>query len=81
VKAQFYVEAWCMDCDNCRELAPLNFERDDTLGRSYVYKQPESPGEQELCEKAVEECPALAIAITSTGKNDEPKLDRNRSAR
>ena len=30
-------------------------------GYSFVYKQPESPEEEELCREALEECPVEAI--------------------
>jgi hypothetical protein len=61
----FYVEDHCIDCDLCREEAPANFRRNDELGRSYVYKQPETPAEQHACEFAMEGCPSLAIVLLS----------------
>ena len=57
----YYVDAQCIDCDLCRQTAPANFERNDAGGYSYVYKQPVSTQETELCEQAKEECPVEAI--------------------
>ena len=61
VKGAFYVDEQCIDCDLCRETAPKNFTRSDDGGYSFVYKQPESGEERELCEDAMEGCPVEAI--------------------
>ena len=58
---RFYVDDQCIDCDLCRETAPSNFTRDDDGGHTYVYKQPESPDEETLCQEAMEGCPVEAI--------------------
>ncbi|MGV3659917.1 MAG: ferredoxin [Prosthecobacter sp.] len=57
----YYVDDQCIDCDLCRETAPANFKRDDDGGHSYVYKQPESDDETNLCEEALAGCPVEAI--------------------
>jgi ferredoxin len=57
----YYVDDQCIDCDLCRETAPANFKRDDDGGHSYVYKQPESDEERNLCEEALTGCPVEAI--------------------
>jgi len=57
----FYVDDQCIDCDLCRETAPANFKRNDDGGHSFVYKQPESPEEEALCNEAKEGCPVEAI--------------------
>ena len=49
VPGKFYVDDQCIDCDLCRETAPANFKRNDDGGHSYVYKQPETPDEEGLC--------------------------------
>ena len=49
-KGQYYVDDQCIDCDLCRETAPDNFTRQEEGGYSYLYKQPESDEERELCE-------------------------------
>ena len=42
VPGRFYVDGQCIDCDLCRQTAPLNFERSEAEGYSYVIKQPET---------------------------------------
>lgn len=58
---KFYVDRQCIDCDVCRDTSPSNFARDDENGYSYVYKQPETSHELELCEEALNACPVEAI--------------------
>jgi ferredoxin len=48
VSGRYYVDTECIDCDVCRDTAPGNFTRQDDGGYSYVYKQPESPEEEEM---------------------------------
>jgi ferredoxin len=57
----YYVDTACIDCDVCRDTAPDNFTRSDANGYSYVYKQPETSEENELCEEALAACPVEAI--------------------
>ena len=61
VKGKFYVDEQCIDCDLCRETAPDNFTRNEDGGYSFVYKQPSTPEEEELCNEALEGCPVEAI--------------------
>lgn len=58
---KFYVDRQCIDCDVCRDTSPANFRRNDENGYSFVYKQPENPGELDLCVEAVNACPVEAI--------------------
>ena len=58
---KYYCDTECIDCDLCRETAPENFTRNDDGGYSYLYKQPESEGEETLCQEAMEGCPVEAI--------------------
>jgi ferredoxin len=58
---RFYIDDQCIDCDQCRELAPDIFKRDDVSGYSYVFRQPERPDEEALCQEAMENCPVEAI--------------------
>ena len=60
-RGKFYVDRNCIDCDVCRDTSPKNFRRDDENGYSYVYKQPETNEEAELCEEASGACPVEAI--------------------
>ncbi|PTY04512.1 ferredoxin [Verrucomicrobia bacterium LW23] len=57
----FFVDNQCIDCDLCRETAPDNFGRNDDGGYSYVYKQPVTDEEKQLCKEAMEGCPVEAI--------------------
>ncbi len=57
----FYVDGQCIDCDLCRQTAPLNFERNEAEGYSYVARQPETEEEIEACREALDECPVEAI--------------------
>jgi ferredoxin len=61
VRGKFYVDRECIDCDVCRDTAPGNFTRYDENGYSFVYKQPETEAELELCEEAMNACPVEAI--------------------
>ncbi len=61
VTGTYYVDDQCIDCDLCRETAPANFTRNDDGGHSYVYKQPMSDDEVNLCKEAMEGCPVEAI--------------------
>ncbi|HVJ66103.1 MAG TPA: ferredoxin [Bdellovibrionota bacterium] len=61
VKGAWYVDVNCIDCDVCRETAPNNFTQQTQKGYSYVYKQPESAEEIELCKEAMDSCPVEAI--------------------
>lgn len=57
----YYVDEQCIDCDVCRDTAPDNFTRSDNNGYSFVYKQPGTDDERELCEEALTSCPVEAI--------------------
>jgi len=61
VPGKFYVDEQCIDCDLCRDHAPDFFTRSDDGGYSYVYKQPSTEVEVEICEEALSECPVEAI--------------------
>ena len=61
VYGRYFVDEQCIDCDLCREEAPKNFTRQEEVGYSYVYKQPENGEEEEMCKNAMEGCPVEAI--------------------
>ena len=61
ITGPYYVDSSCIDCDVCRDTAPENFTRSDANNYSYVFKQPESEGEQAACEEALTCCPVEAI--------------------
>ena len=60
-KGRFYVDATCIDCDQCRNTAPEFFTRNDELGLSVVHRQPLTPQEIELAEDALRGCPSDSI--------------------
>ena len=61
VNGRYFVDEQCIDCNLCREEAPKNFTRQEEVGYSYVYKQPEDGEEEEMCKNAMEFCPVEAI--------------------
>ena len=61
VAGKFYVDDQCIDCDACRETAPDFFRRNDDKGYSYVYRQPQSAADVDICMEALEGCPVEAI--------------------
>jgi len=61
VAGKYFVDNQCIDCDLCRETAPVNFTRNDGECFSYVFKQPETPEEELLCKDALDNCPVEAI--------------------
>lgn len=60
-EGRFYVDATCIDCDLCRELAPGSFSRNDAERRSFVAAQPNTDDEISRCGQARAECPVEAI--------------------
>jgi ferredoxin len=58
---RYYVDSQCIDCDVCRVTAPLNFQRNEDRGYSYVFRQAESPDEHAQCQEAMDSCPVEAI--------------------
>lgn len=61
VPGMFYVDTQCIDCDVCRDTAPDFFTRNDDEGYSYVFSQPVTPEDIDLCQEALESCPVDAI--------------------
>lgn len=61
VRGKFYVDVTCIDCDLCRQTAPVNFSRNSEKGYSYVSKQPTTPEEEKQCVQAKAECPVDSI--------------------
>lgn len=72
VVGKFYVNDQCLDCDYCREVAPMNFKRCDENGYSYVAKQPETREELDLCLEAAEGCPMSAIGNDGDERSPKP---------
>jgi ferredoxin len=61
VSGRYYVDAQCIDCNLCRDIAPANFFHQEKEGYAYVGKQPENPDEEEQCREAKNSCPVDAI--------------------
>lgn len=62
---RYSVNTECIDCDLCRQAAPVNFTREKLKGYSYVNKQPVNPEEEQQCEAALKTCPVDAIVEDS----------------
>ena len=61
VSGAFYVDASCIDCDLCRETAASTFRRNDEIGFSVVFRQPETPEELAQATEAMKDCPTESI--------------------
>jgi len=59
VPGEFYVDRTCIDCDQCREIAPATFG--DGEGHARVVRQPQSPEAVHRALMAVVTCPVGAI--------------------
>ena len=57
----YYTDLTCIDCDQCRDIAPGIFVRDDEEGVSYVLRQPIGDREIALAEEAMNACPTETI--------------------
>src|ERR1041384_7303273 len=70
VAGKWYIDANCIDCDLCRETAPTVFRRDDAIGMSVVFHQPETEAEAREAKEGMEGCPVEAIG------NDGPEINQ-----
>lgn len=61
VAGEFYVTIACIDCDQCREIAPTVFRRDEEISLSVVFAQPTTPIDRAAAEEARVSCPTDAI--------------------
>ncbi|HEX8000944.1 MAG TPA: MBL fold metallo-hydrolase [Pyrinomonadaceae bacterium] len=62
VAGDFFVDASCIDCDACRQIAPTVFR--DHGDQSSVYHQPSTPGETRLALMSLVACPTASIGTT-----------------
>ena len=60
VAGKYYVDTSCIDCDQCRAIAPALFGRTDD-GMSFLVKQPASPEEVASAEEAMAACATSSI--------------------
>ncbi len=72
VPGPYYNDTTCIDCGLCPEIAPGIFKRQDDLGFSYVYRQPETPEEIALAEEARESCPTESIGNDGASLEPQP---------
>jgi len=77
VPGDFYVDATCIDCDACRQIAPTIFR--DHGDQSSVYQQPSNPEEKRLALMSLVACPTGSIGTirrdhTRTGIDAFPTL-------
>lgn len=69
VQGDFYVDATCINCDTCRQLAPLSFE--EIGDYSAVNHQPDNEPQIHQAYQALLACPVGSIG---TEHSDKPKL-------
>ncbi len=62
VAGDFFVDASCIDCDACRQIAPSIFR--DHGDQSSVYHQPETEAETHLALQSLISCPTASIGTT-----------------
>ena len=62
VPGDFFVDATCIDCDACRQIAPATFR--DHGDQSSVYRQPETQEETRLALMSLVACPTGSIGAT-----------------
>lgn len=61
VPGAYYVDDTCIDCDQCRSVAPDFFTRQDIDGYTYVQRQPITFEEIALAEEGRLACPTDSI--------------------
>jgi glyoxylase-like metal-dependent hydrolase (beta-lactamase superfamily II)/ferredoxin len=60
----YFVDASCIDCDTCRQIAPDTYARVDALGQSIVARQPETAEERRRAAMALVACPTASIGTS-----------------
>jgi glyoxylase-like metal-dependent hydrolase (beta-lactamase superfamily II)/ferredoxin len=68
VDGHFFVDTTCINCDTCRQLAPIIFA--DQGEFSYVFNQPKSQTEEIAAMHALLSCPVGSIGNRSKNKPD-----------
>ena len=58
---RYYVDSSCIDCDQCRAMAPQIFARHDDSGLSFVSHQPGTPEEIALVDEIMATCATSSI--------------------
>ncbi len=65
----FFVDSTCINCDACRQLAPMVF--DEANEYSFVKKQPENEHEARSAYEALLSCPTGSIGVTGVNRSKE----------
>ena len=60
-EGKWYVDANCIACGVCKEVAPTVFDLDEAAGFAFVKKQPDSPAAEDQAKDAMGQCPVDAI--------------------
>ncbi len=68
---KYKVSEECIGCRACVEVAGNNFDINDT-GIAFLKMQPETDGDEEKCEEALEVCPVEAISATQVNEAETP---------
>ncbi len=58
---KYYVDSSCIDCDQCRVMAPELFGRNPDTGLGFVKRQPVTEDEVSLAEEALGCCATNSI--------------------
>ncbi len=61
VAGSYYVDADCIACGMCHEIAPEFFLLDADAGTAYVGNQPADDAGKAACQEAMSSCPVEAI--------------------
>ena len=61
VPGRYYIDSSCIDCDQCRIVAPDLFARNAETGLGYVQRQPLDDEETALAEEARGACATESI--------------------
>ena len=66
IPGRYYVDASCIDCDQCRALAPQIFSRNDDKGLSFVTRQTTTAEEIAQVEDILSGCATSSIGNDGT---------------
>jgi ferredoxin len=61
VSGRYYVDASCIDCDQCRSVSAELFGRDKDNGTSFVRRQPVNPDEVAQMNEIIAGCATNSI--------------------
>lgn len=61
VPGPYYIDSSCIDCDQCRVIAPEIFARNADTGLGFVQRQPATEDEIALAEEALTACGTSSI--------------------